>query len=188
MEYAIREATAERWEDVTRVMGVNGAYGGCWCTFWRLTNREANANSAEDNRAAQEALVRSDAPAGLLLYADGEPVGWCSVAPRPAFPRLFHTKGIVIADPENASVWSVVCIYVKKDYRQGGLANRLLDAAIAYAREHGAAVIEGYPVADPSQGRKAGLATGTISRFARASFVGDGRPATGRRVVMRRAL
>ncbi len=29
-------ATTERWEDLERLFGANGAFAGCWCMFWRL--------------------------------------------------------------------------------------------------------------------------------------------------------
>lgn len=188
MEHTIQKATAARWDDVTRVMGANGAYGGCWRSFWRLTNQEALVTSAEDNRAALQRLVCSDAPAGLLLYEDAEPAGWCSVAPHAAFPRLWHTKGITIERPDDASVWSVMCVYLTKGHRRRGLSSKLIDAAVAYASERGASIIEGYPVADPSQGKPSGLATGTIGMFARAGFTMQDQPPSGRRVVMRRAV
>lgn len=35
--------------------------------------------------------------------AGGEPVGWCAVAPRPAFERLRHTKGTAHACGHGAS-------------------------------------------------------------------------------------
>jgi GNAT superfamily N-acetyltransferase len=171
-----------------QVMGANGAFGGCWCTFWRLTNQELQAKTAEDNRALLQAMVCSGAPAGLLLYAGGEPVGWCSLAPRPAFPRLFHTKGLNLKDPEDASVWSVVCVFVRKGHRRLGLTSLLLDSAVQYAGEQGAVVVEGYPVLDADQGRRAGLSSGTIGLFTRAGFTRQTQQATGRRVVMRRVL
>jgi GNAT superfamily N-acetyltransferase len=156
--------------------------------FWRLTNQEIQANSADDNRAALQATVCSEAPAGLVLYAGSEPVGWCSVAPRPSFPRLFHTKGINVEDPQDVSVWSVVCVFVQKGYRRTGIAGKLLDAAVEYARDHGAASVEGYPVVDANQGRKAGLSSGTMSLFTRAGFTRQDQVTAGRRVVMRRVL
>jgi GNAT superfamily N-acetyltransferase len=172
-----------------QVMGANGAYAGCWCMFWRLTNQEIQGKTGADNRAALEATVCSGAPAGLILYADDVPVGWCSVAPRPAFPRLFHTNGLSLRDPHDASVWSVVCIYMGKGRRRLGLASALLDAAVTYAQTQGAAVVEGYPVVDADQGKRAGLSSGTIGLFTRAGFTRQSHDeAPGRRVVMRRVL
>ena len=73
-----------------------------------------------------------------------------------------------------------------------GVASALLDAAVAYAAEHGAAILEGYPV--DTRGTRissASVYTGTAGMFRRAGF-GWPRPRIeGRlgtpRVVMRRA-
>ncbi len=187
----VEEVNADRWDDVAQVMGANGASSGCWCMFWRLTNQQIQARTADDNRAALQRIVSSGEHPGLLLYVDAEPVGWCSVAPRPDFPRLFHTKGIHPEDPEDVSVWSVVCILVKREYRRQGVAGKLLDAAATYARDHGAAIVEGYPLANADEGRRSGLSSGTISLFTRAGFSmynAPGHAPTGRRVVMRRAV
>jgi GNAT superfamily N-acetyltransferase len=187
----VKEVNADRWDDVAQVMGTNGASAGCWCMFWRLTNQQIQAHTADDNRAALQAIVSSEEHAGLLLYDDDEPIGWCSAAPRPDFPRLFHTKGITVDGPEDSSVWSVVCIFVRRECRRQGVAGKLLDAAVIYAREHGAAVVEGYPLADAEQGRRSGLSSGTIEMFTRAGFTrheASGQTLSGRRVVMRRMV
>jgi GNAT superfamily N-acetyltransferase len=187
----VEEVNADRWDDVAQVMGTNGGSAGCWCMFWRLTNQQIQAHTADDNCAALQATVSSEEHPGLLLYNDDEPIGWCSVAPRPDFPRLFHTKGINPEDLDDAAVWSVVCIFVKREYRRQGVAGKLLDAAVAYAREHGAAVVEGYPVADADQGRRSGLSSGTIGLFTHAGFTRHEAPSqalSGRRVVMRRVI
>lgn len=124
MELSVRTADATRWPDVEQVMGANGAYGNCWCMFWRLTNPEIHAMSPADNRAALQRAVRSDEAAGLILYAGEEPIGWCSVAPRPQFPRIFHTNGLKPDDPQDESVWSVVCVYVKQGHRRSWRSGR----------------------------------------------------------------
>jgi GNAT superfamily N-acetyltransferase len=159
--------------------------------FWRLTNQQSQAQTADDNRAALQTIVSSEEHPGLLLYDGDEPVGWRSVAPRPNFPRLFHTKGINPEDPEDIAIWSVVCIFIRREYRRQGVAGKLLDAAVEYARDHGAAVVEGYPVADAEQGRRSGLSSGTIGLFTRAGFTRHevpGQMSSGRRVVVCRVV
>ena len=94
------------------------------------------------------ARVMAGVPVGLLAYAGGEPIGWCSIAPRTTFsrPNTVAVSGTVGAD--DPSVWSVTCFFVPRRFRGCGLASRLLRAAIAYAREQGASAVEAYPV-DP---------------------------------------
>ena len=106
---------------------------------------------------------------GLVAYRDGEPVGWVSLGPRDDYERLTHSK--VLAPIDDRPVWSIVCFVVARKARKQGIANALLDAAVAYAREHGATLLEAYP-ADTHGGRiSAGSAyKGTLSMFERAGF------------------
>jgi GNAT superfamily N-acetyltransferase len=64
-----------------------------------------------------------------------------------------------------------VCFVVSKRERGHGLTSRLLDAAMAYAFDHGAPGLEAYPV-DPGDGRvPAALGyTGLLSTFEAAGF------------------
>src|SRR5262245_47017405 len=140
MDLDVRPA---HWPDVVTLFGPNGASVGCWCMFWRLPNSELNANSADDNRAALESVVRSGRPSGLLAYDGDEPVGWCAVAPRAEFRRLPRTKALELTDPDDDSVWSITCFVVRTDRRRRGVATALLDAAVEFARAHGASAVEG---------------------------------------------
>jgi hypothetical protein len=108
----VRTATACEWDDVVRVLGERGGYAGCWCLFWRLTNQSIAATTPEDRRAELETLVDTDPSSGLLAYRDDVPVGWCQVAPRPQFVRLLHTRPFTLDEPDHASAWSVMCVYV----------------------------------------------------------------------------
>ncbi|MCL4243228.1 MAG: GNAT family N-acetyltransferase, partial [Dehalococcoidia bacterium] len=80
--------TAERWADFERLFGRNGAYGGCWCMWFRQTGKEYAAGRGEANREAMCSLIGRGEVPGLILYAAGEPAGWVAVQPREALPRL----------------------------------------------------------------------------------------------------
>jgi hypothetical protein len=53
----------------------------------------------------------------VVLHLDGAPAGWCQVAPRPQFPRLFHTNGLALKDAEDTAIWSIVCVYLTRAAR-----------------------------------------------------------------------
>jgi len=166
-------------------MGENGGYSGCWCMFWRLDNQEIHTKTASDNRAALREMIAAGQPIGLLLYQDDQPAGWCQVAPRPGFWRLFHTRGLGLEHPDDPSVWSITCVYVARGARRLGAGRQLVRAAVEYAGQHGASVIEAYPVADAGKGRRTQLSSGTVDMFSDAGFTAAAPPA-GRRVLMRR--
>jgi GNAT superfamily N-acetyltransferase len=94
-------------------------------------------------------IVRSGEVPGILAYADGEPVGWCSVAPREQFSALSRSR--ILKPVDDKAVWSAVCFFIRKDWRRQGMTVKLLRAAADYVRERGGRILEGYPV-DPRQG------------------------------------
>ncbi len=161
--------TPQRWADFERLFGPRGATGGCWCMWWRTAHQEFQRQKGEGNRQAMKALVDSGVVPGILAYREGQAVGWCSVAPRSDFPRLERSR--ILRPVDDTPVWSVVCFFVDRRHRRQGLTVALLRAAVEYAREHGGAVIEGYPV-EPRQGQvpAAFAYTGLASAFQKAGF------------------
>ncbi len=130
------------------------------------------ASKGEPNRRALAELIGSGAAHALLAVSDQRVVGWCSLGPRAEFPRLERVKAARSNWDEHT--WSVVCFFIPARQRGRGVASALLDAAIAYAREHGARVLEGYPVRSASGGdakMPAAFAwTGVASMFQRRGF------------------
>jgi GNAT superfamily N-acetyltransferase len=183
--------TPDRWDDVAALFGEGGDPKTCWCMFWRLRSKDWSFANAGETRDGFHRLVdenRDPAP-GLLAYRDGRAVGWVSVAPRDHYERLTNSR--VRPKIDDVPVWSIVCFVVSKRERGQRLTGRLLDAAMAYAVEHGAPGLEAYPV-EPGAGRiPAALAyTGVLSTFEAAGFRVvhriDSPQATVRRVIVRR--
>jgi GNAT superfamily N-acetyltransferase len=170
LELEYHPLTPGRRADFERLFGPRGASAGCWCMFERLTRSEWERRRGDDNKVAMRAIVQRGEVPGLIAYAGGEPAGWCSVGPRDAYPSLDRSR--ILQRVDDLPVWSVVCFFVPRPHRGNGITTGLLRAAVAYARAHGARVIEGYPV-DPQQGRLSDLAAwhGTASAFRQAGFV-----------------
>ncbi len=168
--WRVEPLTRERWPDLVELFGPHGASGGCWCMWWRLPNAEFMRGKGDGNRAALEALVQAGGVPGLLAY-DGERVmGWCSLGPRDAFPRLARTR--ILKPIDDTPVWSVVCFYVDRGYRGRGVTYALLEAAKDHALRQGAAILEGYPIdAGARRVVPAFAHTGLASAFAKAGFV-----------------
>jgi molybdopterin converting factor subunit 1 len=148
--FEVHPATPERWSDLERLFGPRGACAGCWCQWARLTSAEFRAGSGEGNRRRLRRLVREGPPPGLIGYRDGQPVAWCALAPREAYPRLERSR--TLARVDDRPVWSVVCFFVARSHRRQGLTVRLLREAVRYARARGARIVEGYPV-EPASGK-----------------------------------
>jgi GNAT superfamily N-acetyltransferase len=139
-----RPVTPDRWADFETLFGERGACAGCWCTFWRRPRSEYEAHKGDGNRRFMLDVVTDGPPPGLLGYLGDEPVGWCSVAPRADFPGL--TRSRILRPVDDKPVWSVSCLFVRKDQRRRGLSVQLLRAAVEQVKGQGGSVVEGYPV------------------------------------------
>jgi len=80
--------TIERWGDFEELFGELGACGGCWCMWWRLKRSEFERQKSEGNKKAMKRIVASGEIPGILAYANGKAVAWCSVAPREKYAAL----------------------------------------------------------------------------------------------------
>jgi GNAT superfamily N-acetyltransferase len=181
--FAVHPLTAGRWADFEKLFGAHGAYGGCWCMWWRLTRREFEARKGEGNRLALKAIVDAGKVPGLMAYVGREPVGWCSVAPREEFSSLERSP--VLKRLDDQPVWSVVCFYVAKEFRGQGVAEALIGGALDYVKRRGGTLLEAYPT-PPKATPLAPVSSfmGLPAMFGRAGFVECARPSRSK-IIMR---
>lgn len=178
----IEPLTPGRWDDFVELFGARGACGGCWCMWWRRRRADFERGKGAGNRRAMRAIVARGEMPGLIAYAGGVPVAWCSVAPRESFPVLDRSR--VLRRVDDLPVWSIVCFFVSRPWRRRGLAAKLIEAAIRHAARRGAGIVEAYPV-DPRSGAMpdAFAWTGFASSFAAAGFVEVARRSPGRPIM-----
>jgi GNAT superfamily N-acetyltransferase len=179
--------TPDRWSDFEELFGARGACGGCWCMWWRRKRSEFEKHKGAGNRRAMKKIVESGEVPGLLAYLDGRPVAWCALAPRETYPVLEGSR--VLAPVDSRPVWSVVCLFVARPWRRKGVSAQLLRAAARYAFQHGARIVEGYPV-EPKKGTipDAFAWTGLPSAFQTAGFVEVARRSPTRPIMRRQAV
>jgi GNAT superfamily N-acetyltransferase len=171
--------TGERLSDLACFSEQHGKFRYCSCMRWRMRSTDFGRSTKASRVAAFERLVLDHKPTGVLAYLDGEPVGWCSVAPRESYEGLERYRALGRIDDQ--PVWAVVCFFVDRRFRRRGLALALLKAAVAYAHSEGAKIVEGYPVAP---GARLYTYMGSPSTFRRAGF-SDVTPAGAPRSFMR---
>lgn len=186
MALEFQPLTPDRWDDLERLFGPRGAHSGCWCMWWRCSRREFEKNGNAGNRAAFRRLVERRVPTGILAYADGLPVGWCSVAPRDTYPSLLRSRTLRPIDDRPA--WSVVCFFVARQWRGMGVARKLAKAAVDHVREQGGDLLEAYPT-DPRGRRLEAVSSymGTPEILRPAGFRECARPSEAR-IVMRKGI
>ncbi|HDR06229.1 MAG TPA: GNAT family N-acetyltransferase, partial [Candidatus Coatesbacteria bacterium] len=99
--------TADKWGDLERLFRDGHRFPGCWCMYWRLKRKDFDKGYGEANRRELRRIVEAGEAPGILAYEGDEPVGWCSVAPREAFPSLDRSPVLKRVDDE--PVWSITC-------------------------------------------------------------------------------
>jgi GNAT superfamily N-acetyltransferase len=149
---------------------------------WRLPRKQFNSQKGEANKKALKQIVTSGEVPGILAYDGGEPVAWCSVAPRETFGRLEQSRSLRRIDDK--PVWSVVCFFATKAYRKKGITSELLRASIDYVKAKGGKILEGYPV-DYGKGRLPDpfVYTGLLQSFLKVGFTEISRSCRTRAIV-----
>ena len=189
-------ANEASWEDLQAVLGTRGDPSRCQCQRYKMRPRESWASVGTEELAfrlrtqADCGHPESGRTSGLVAYLDGEPVGWCAVEPRTAYPRLLLKTRVPwegrAEDKNDESVWAVTCFVTRTGFRRRGISRALARAAVDFARRRGARALEGYPMLTQAGHdiMSVELHVGSRSAFADAGFTEVGRP-TLRRVVMR---
>lgn len=168
-----REVTADTWPDFERLFECRGGPKACWCMVWRATPEEAKHTDGASRKAAIAKRIAAGTTVGLLGYLDEEPVAWCSVAPRSTYRRLVDD-----GSPDEG-VWSIACFFVVRRLRGQGITQRIITAAIDFAKSRGASIVEAYPV-DPESPSYRFM--GFVPTFEAAGFREVGRAGTRRHV------
>ena len=171
------EVTPDRWPDFERLFEARGGPKNCWCMVFRSASGDSTTSAVR--KSAMRQRIAAGTPIGILGYLDGEPVAWCSVAPKSTFAHLGTIEGDE-ADPD--TLWSITCFFVPQQYRGLGVTARLIKAAVAHAKARGARIVEAYPV-DPASPSYRFM--GFVPAFKRARFREVGRLGTRRHVYRR---
>lgn len=169
MPYAVRTVSEASIDDVQAVLGPRGRACDCQCQRFRLDLTDTM--SVDDRRDLLCGQITEGH--GVLAFADDDPVGWCSVAPRREFGYLGRTTWKGRAEDRNdPDVWAITCFMVRPDSRNRGVGRALIDGAVDLARAAGARTVEAYPMTprtesddDPGE-----LHVGVLSSFLDAGF------------------
>ena len=160
MNITIRPVGKENWNDFEALFQSKRAPGYCWCMAWRMTGEELKSNDSKSRKRYIEQRVEAAIPIGLLAYHEDEAIAWCSVAPRETYQRLGGDESL-------ERVWSIACFFVKQEFRDQGLVDRLIEGAKNYARQNGADYLEAYPVEPDSPSYRF---MGFVKTFEKAGF------------------
>ena len=121
----------------------------CWCAYFRIRGFDFSSGGKARHRAGdgdrRSTRPRSEGRApGLVAYDGDEAVGWISIGPREDYERLAHST--VLKPIDDKPVWSIVCFVVGRRSAAAASPGAARTAGIDYARDHGATMLEAYPV------------------------------------------
>jgi GNAT superfamily N-acetyltransferase len=156
----VKPVDKANWKDFESLFKSKGAPSYCWCMAWRMTKEELKQNTSAKRKRFIKQRVSTGTPIGLLGYVEEEPMAWCSIAPRETYRELDGDESL-------QNVWSIVCFFVKKEFRDQGLTNVLIRHAKQYAKKNGAKYLEAYPV-DPESPSYRFM--GFVHNFEKANF------------------
>lgn len=106
-----------------------------------------------------------------MAYENQECIGWIAIDP---MTELIGHDCQASAKPNE---WSIHCIFVKDGFRGKGLSNKLISAAIEYAKDRAASIISAFPI--PEEHREKFPAneaefSGRFSTYSKMGFVPQG--------------
>jgi GNAT superfamily N-acetyltransferase len=192
-DLCIVPANHATWRDLEAIFGTADYPFYCQCQRFKVTGWLWRDTSLDERLAMHRTATACGKPeaghtSGLVAYLDDEPVGWVAVEPRIAYPKLRTLRvpwGGRSEDKNDDGVWAVTCFCVRKGYRGRGITYPLARAAADYAREQGAAAVEGYamvtqPFVEITWGE---VHVGAVQVFAEAGFTEVSAPTKRRRVM-----
>lgn len=162
-------ATADRFDDVARVLNPNGREQACWCMHWRAPAKE----DVTTRGARLRELMGAEPVPGMLAYVGHDVAGWLGFSPRSAARSLQRSRVLPVGEPGTwPTTWVFMCVTVRAGFRGRGVAQALLDAGVDYAAAHGATALDAFPV-EPEAGRRVPVSAafvGTVGMYERAGF------------------
>lgn len=158
--------TPDRFTDMEMVFGDRGVARRCFCMHWRRP--DGGYGDDRDNRDRFADIAAEGPPPGLIGYIEGDPRGWVQVGPRDDFPTIGRSR--LLKPVDDLEPWTINCFVVRTGQRRQGIGRGLLAAAITYAKDQGANVIEAYPV-DGARESVVDYFTGTLGMFDEHGFV-----------------
>ena len=169
MNLTFRPLTSGNWNDLEVLFGPGGACEGCWCMFWMLRRVDyEKLRKTGGTKNMFRGIVQKGVEPGILAYYKDTPIGWCAIQPREKYIKLETSK--ILKPVDDQKVWSIVCFFVDRKYRNQGITKQLISEAIIFARSKGAKIIEAYPVEPRKKTSSAFIYTGISTTFSHVGF------------------
>lgn len=142
--YETKPLTGETWPDFAALVEANnGVWGGCWCIGFH-PEAIGRDSTVAGNRDAKRAHVTNGTVHQVLVYRDGECVGWCQYGP-PAEVATIKNPKAYRKDLVELPEWRIGCVFTGNGHRRHGVARAGLAAALSAISKAGGGTVEAYP-------------------------------------------
>jgi len=174
-----KELSTNTWPDFVRLFSQHNGFDHCMCMHFHRPHRlprsewlRTRAERGARNRREKRQLVDRGCSHGILVYAEGEPVGWCQYGPKEELPRIDSSRKYRgLAPKGERRLWRITCFAVLKGHRKRGVAAAALKAALEGIKEKGGGLVEAYPISSWKSYAFGNESTqGTASMFEREGF------------------
>jgi GNAT superfamily N-acetyltransferase len=180
LAYTTKELSTKTWPDFERLFSQGGGWDFCWCMHFHRARASSGSSRVRTraekglkNRKEKKELVEARRSHGILVYVDGEPVGWCQYGPREELPRIDNSRKYreLALEDTTRRLWRITCFVVHKRYRRCGAGSAALKAALESIKKKGGGLVEGYPINRWESWAFGNESThGTVSMFEKAGF------------------
>lgn len=178
--YLTKELSQITWPDFVKLFSQGSGWDHCQCMHFHrpcaLSKEKwlrTRAERAVSSRREKKALVDAGRSHGFMVYANGEPVGWCQYGPSEELPRIDSKRNYRANAPGPVAkrLWRITCFAVLENHRKSGVAGAALKAALQSIRKKGGGLVEAYPIAHWQSRAFANESThGTASMFKKYGF------------------
>lgn len=153
-KYTTKELSTKTWPDFERLFSQGSGWDFCACMYYQrgchLSGKAFPTRGAArvQNLHEKRELTEQGRAHGILVYASGEPVGWCQYGPVDELPI---PSGDRVANHVHAadatSQWRITCFVTHRKHRRKGVASVALGAALESIRKKGGGWVEATPIA-----------------------------------------
>ncbi len=168
--FVTRELSLRTWPDYLRFFSQGNGWDHCGCLAYQGFRAPSKVRMWTDKRdwslELKRELVERGLAHGILVYSDGQPVGWCQFGPESELPiPQDQRKKVLKGEPgwrrrwgtseetagSESPLWRITCFCTDKRFSQRGVAGISLGAALDAIRKQGGGLVEAFPVATISE-------------------------------------
>ena len=148
--FTTKELSKRTWPDYVRFFSQGNGWDHCGCTYAQGFRAPKDVRKWADKRdwnlAVKCRLVEEGQAHGILVYAEGEPVGWCQFGPANELPLVEPGPRRRLFAEGEQRLWKITCFCTRPDHARQGITGVALRAALASIAKAGGGVVEAYPI------------------------------------------